>query len=636
MRKESIITFVIFLCVYSNALANAIYVDKGGGKDCTSISAALQSAYSGQTIVVAGGIYSESLSIKKNVILMGSGPDVTYIQANGNGIEIEPNLEVTIIGFYITASLTGIDFINDDSSDHGNGIIKNCVIANCGSRGIDVAKFKYGNVLIQNNTIVMNEDEAIYMYGQFGNSIAITIMGNIIAFNNDDGIHRHYHAGSAYQIPNLSISYNNVYNNSGNDYDRCESLSGGISQDPMFVDINSNYSLKSGSPCIDSGPIGVVYNDPDNTRNNMGAFGGPDAPVVNQAPNVPSNPQPANNSNGVSLLPTLSWNGTDPDSNDTLVYDIYMGTTSTPSKVSSNQGNSNYNPGELQKDVTYFWKIVVKDNHDNETVGPIWQFSTSTSEVCYSQEELNQAIATLFSQQQLNDAVAQAEAAKDLIISQLFTQEQLDNAVSQLETAKDLIISQKDQIIANKDQTIASLFTQEQLNDAIEGIKTTKDLIISQKDQIIASKDQIIASMFTQQELNNAVTEIEASKNLVISHKDQIIANKDQVIASLFTQEQLNTAVSQAELAKDLVISELEDTINSISTGYTVTLTKGWHLMSAINTPAIPKTEPEGAVNIMFEYQNGAYVPITVCQPGRGFWVKINQECVFKMYKIKM
>jgi len=31
MRKESIVTFVIFLCVYSNVLASAIYVDKGGG-----------------------------------------------------------------------------------------------------------------------------------------------------------------------------------------------------------------------------------------------------------------------------------------------------------------------------------------------------------------------------------------------------------------------------------------------------------------------------------------------------------------------------------------------------------------------------------------------------------------------------
>jgi hypothetical protein len=42
--------------------------------------------------------------------------------------------------------------------------------------------------------------------------------------------------------------------------------------DPMgYVD------LLSGSPCINAGKIGSVYNDPDGTRSDMGVYGGPGA-----------------------------------------------------------------------------------------------------------------------------------------------------------------------------------------------------------------------------------------------------------------------------------------------------------------------------------------------------------------------
>jgi thioredoxin-related protein len=206
----------------------------------------------------------------------------------------------------------------------------------------------------------------------------------------------------------------------------------------------------------------------------------------NQAPDEPSSSYPEDNANDISTQNTiLTWDCSDSDTNDTLVYDIYMGITSNPLLVMANQSVSQYTPAELQHSVTYYWKVVARDNHGNETVGPIWQFTTS--DICYSQEELN-------------DAVALAEAAKDLIISE-----------------------------------------------------------------------------------------------------------------------------------KDAIISEYETMINNCPMAYTVTLTEGWHMMSAINKTATPVTDPEGAISAMFEYNNGAYFPITECRPGRGFWVKINQECVFKL-----
>lgn len=95
----------------------------------------------------------------------------------------------------------------------------------------------------------------------------------------------------------------------------------------------------------------------------------------NQPPSQPSNPNPADGATNVSTTPTLSWTCTDPDG-DTLTYDIYFGTSSTPPLVASNHTSSSYNPGTLQYNTTYYWKVVAKDGKGGETAGPIWSFTT--------------------------------------------------------------------------------------------------------------------------------------------------------------------------------------------------------------------------------------------------------------------
>lgn len=50
-------------------------------------------------------------------------------------------------------------------------------------------------------------------------------------------------------------------------------LNGNIDADPSFV--SGGYQLQVGSSCIDAGHPDSEYNDPDGTRNDMGAFGGP-------------------------------------------------------------------------------------------------------------------------------------------------------------------------------------------------------------------------------------------------------------------------------------------------------------------------------------------------------------------------
>jgi hypothetical protein len=94
----------------------------------------------------------------------------------------------------------------------------------------------------------------------------------------------------------------------------------------------------------------------------------------NNPPYEPSNPNPEDGANDVSIDATLSWTGGDPD-DDPVTYDIYFGITSPPEKIESNQTETAYDP-ELEYSQTYYWKIVAWDDSGESTEGDIWEFST--------------------------------------------------------------------------------------------------------------------------------------------------------------------------------------------------------------------------------------------------------------------
>jgi hypothetical protein len=100
-------------------------------------------------------------------------------------------------------------------------------------------------------------------------------------------------------------------------------------------------------------------------------------------PPLLQNFSPAYLAKKVSLTPTLSWSGSDPDPADSVTYDIYFGTSSPPPLVASNQAVTTYKPGDIQPLLTstvYYWRVIAHDNHwpmnGSETFGPIMQFTT--------------------------------------------------------------------------------------------------------------------------------------------------------------------------------------------------------------------------------------------------------------------
>jgi len=69
------------------------------------------------------------------------------------------------------------------------------------------------------------------------------------------------------------LYYNDVWNNAGGNYQGLEPGEFDIHEDPLFVDPErGDFRLTEESPCIDAGDPDPQYNDPDGSRNDIGAF----------------------------------------------------------------------------------------------------------------------------------------------------------------------------------------------------------------------------------------------------------------------------------------------------------------------------------------------------------------------------
>jgi parallel beta-helix repeat protein len=98
----------------------------------------------------------------------------------------------------------------------------------------------------------------------------------------------------------------------------------------------------------------------------------------NYPPNTPSDPYPEDGSTGVDVNADLSWTGGDPDEGDTVFYDVYLEEDNPdPSvKVADDLVETVFDPGLLDPGTLYYWKVVARDNHFAETIGPVWHFTT--------------------------------------------------------------------------------------------------------------------------------------------------------------------------------------------------------------------------------------------------------------------
>ncbi len=185
---------------------------------------------------------------------------------------------------YASPQIIGNWFINNDAyawspqgpgcidGGYGTPIIANNVFWN--NLGNSCLSFYYQTGgAIYNNTFVGND-------GGIGAARYLDTRNNIIVDSASVGV------GDALECPR-EFYYNNVWNNSPDYFKDCVDLTGSngnISVDPFFANYSEgNFRLQFISPAQDAGDPDPKFNDPDGSRNDMGAWGGPLA-LDQQAP----------------------------------------------------------------------------------------------------------------------------------------------------------------------------------------------------------------------------------------------------------------------------------------------------------------------------------------------------------------
>jgi len=97
---------------------------------------------------------------------------------------------------------------------------------------------------------------------------------------------------------------------------------------------------------------------------------------------------PANGAVDITQTPVLTWT---PGLGAT--HEVYFGTdaTSLELKSSGNLGSESYDPGQLEWDTTYYWRIDEADNTnaDSPWTGPLWSFTTANFLIIDDMESYN-------------------------------------------------------------------------------------------------------------------------------------------------------------------------------------------------------------------------------------------------------
>jgi hypothetical protein len=238
-------------------------VIRGGGIYCAPSSSPviINNIITRNNAVFGGAIYcdrSSSPAIINNVI---SKNRATVLGGGIFSYQAAPNIYRNHLVENEAANSGGGIFCDRDSSR----ITNNIIWKNKAKLGGGISCDRSAATVI-NGTITANM--AVYGGGIFVDKGSVRMI-NLILWQNEDDLY----------FKQLSSTSRPDHSNIGDGDFR--GLNGNISADPLFADPeNGDFRLQPGSPCINSGNLEPIYYDHDGSRNDMGAYGGPEGPNI--------------------------------------------------------------------------------------------------------------------------------------------------------------------------------------------------------------------------------------------------------------------------------------------------------------------------------------------------------------------
>jgi hypothetical protein len=277
---------------YVYADPDTLYVDGASGVDttdcadsaipCATIGYALDQATEGDTILVAGGIYTENLVITKTVALKGGYEaagwsrslvhNTTAIHGDGSSrvIHIQSTLSQTSVidGFTITSGNGGISTLLSSVAILNSKVVHNHTTGahSGGGMRIDHSSVTITNTLIADN-ISDHEDGALRIVSTVsipGPASRVNIHNSTIANNRAQVRNGVFCSLSACNLVNSIVwghAGEDLYNAAArySDIEMSYPGEGNISTDPGFRDPTSgDYHLSTGSPCVDAGTNAIA------------------------------------------------------------------------------------------------------------------------------------------------------------------------------------------------------------------------------------------------------------------------------------------------------------------------------------------------------------------------------------------